>query len=148
MKKMMMQIAAKAKYCLTALSISFMYVMSGAVPVLADKKDSAPTEVASSGTAPNFDNAAKPVIELINALVGPIISIVGAIGAVYCIILGVKLAKADEPQEREKAKMALKNAIVGFFLIFILIVVMRLMLPTLTKWVDDNSTTTKVTPGK
>ncbi len=66
-----------------------------------------------------------------------------AVGAIYCVILGVKLAKADEPQEREKAKMALKNAIIGFFLIFILVVVMRLMVPTLVTWVQ-NSTNTKM----
>ena len=87
----------------------------------------------------DFSGAATPVVSLINSLLGPIISVVVAVGAVYCVILGVKLAKADEPQEREKAKMALKNAIIGFFLIFILIVVMRLMVPTLVDWVNSNS---------
>ena len=87
----------------------------------------------------DFSGAATPVVGLINSLLGPIISVVVAVGAVYCVILGVKLAKADEPQEREKAKMALKNAILGFFLIFILIVVMRLMVPTLVDWVNSNS---------
>ena len=87
----------------------------------------------------DFSGAATPVVSLINSLVGPIISVVAAVGAIYCVILGVKLAKADEPQEREKAKMALKNAIIGFFLIFILIVVMRLMVPTLVQWVNSNA---------
>lgn len=87
----------------------------------------------------DFSGAASPVVKLINSLVGPIISVVVAVGAIYCIILGVKLAKADEPQEREKAKMALKNAIIGFFLIFILIVVMRMMVPQLVTWVSSNS---------
>lgn len=87
----------------------------------------------------DFSGAATPVVSLINSLVGPIISVVAAVEAIYCVILGVKLAKADEPQEREKAKMALKNAIIGFFLIFILIVVMRLMVPTLVQWVNSNA---------
>ena len=93
---------------------------------------------AEGGGSVDFSGAATPVVSLINSLLGPIISVV-AVGAVYCVILGVKLAKADEPQEREKAKMALKNAIIGFFLIFILIVVMRLMVPTLVDWVNSNS---------
>ena len=63
----------------------------------------------------DFSGAATPVVSLINGLLGPIISVVVAVGAVYCVILGVKLAKADEPQEREKAKMALKNAIRGLW---------------------------------
>ncbi len=93
----------------------------------------------SGGGSVDFSGAATPVVDLINSLLGPVISVVVAVGAVYCVILGVKLAKADEPQEREKAKMALKNAIIGFFLIFILIVVMRLMVPTLVDWVNSNS---------
>ena len=97
-----------------------------------------PVRVYAGGDV-NLEDAAKPVVTLINSIVGPLISIVGAIGAVYCVLLGVKLAKADEPQEREKAKMALKNAIIGFFLIFVLIVVMRIMVPQLSSWVDSNS---------
>ena len=87
----------------------------------------------------DFSGAATPVVSLIDSLIGPVISVVVAVGAIYCIILGVKLAKADEPQEREKAKMALRNAIIGFFLIFVLIVVMRLMVPTLVQWVNSNA---------
>lgn len=40
-----------------------------------------------------------------------------AIGAVYCILLGVKFAKAEEPQEHEKAKNHMKNAIIGYGLL-------------------------------
>ena len=98
-----------------------------------------PVSVFAGEGGVDFDQASKPVVELINSIVGPLISVVAALAAVYCVILGVKLAKADEPQEREKAKMALKNAIIGFFLIFVLIVVMRIMVPQLSSWVDSNS---------
>ncbi len=109
-------------------------------PVAVWADDAKPTEQAqkTGEKAVDFSNAATPVVQLINSLLGPVISVVVAVGAIYCVILGVKLAKADEPQEREKAKMALKNAIIGFFLIFILIVVMRLMVPTLVTWVNNN----------
>ena len=82
----------------------------------------------------NFDKVTSPVVDLINSLLGPAIGIVGALGAVYCVILGVKFAKAEEPQEREKAKSHLKNAIIGFVLIFVLMVVLRLSIDPLTKW--------------
>ncbi len=65
-----------------------------------------------------FDTVSKPIIELLNMALTPALGIVGALGAIYCIILGAKLAKAEEPQDREKAKNSLKNAIVGFVLIF------------------------------
>ena len=90
-------------------------------------------------TANYFDSAAAPIVELINSILTPLITVVGALGAIWCVLLGVKLAKADEPQEREKAKMALKNAIVGYLLIFILIVVLRLTIGPLSRWMADSS---------
>ena len=96
-------------------------------------------------TANYFDSAAAPIVDLINSILTPLITVVGALGAIWCVLLGVKLAKADEPQEREKAKMALKNAIVGYLLIFILIVVLRLTIGPLSKWMADSSNTSNNT---
>ncbi len=63
----------------------------------------------------NFNDVASPIIGLINALLGPLLGIVGAAGAIFCVVLGVKFAKAEEQQDREKAKQALKNAIIGSY---------------------------------
>ena len=86
------------------------------------------------GNKPNFTNVTNPVVDLINSLLGPAISIVGALGAVYCVILGAKFAKAEEMQEREKAKTHLKNAIIGFVLIFVLLVVLKGAMGPLETW--------------
>ena len=90
----------------------------------------------SVGTGPDFDAVTSPIIDLIDSLLGPAIAIVGALGTVYCVILGAKFAKAEEPQEREKAKAHLKNAIIGFVLIFVLIVVLKGAIKPLTNWVN------------
>lgn len=79
--------------------------------------------------------ATAPVTNLVEQLYGPLITIVSSVAIIYCIFLGVKLAKADEPQEREKAKGALKNAIVGYLLIFVLILVLKQATPVLSAWV-------------
>ena len=86
-----------------------------------------------------FDSVIKPVVELLNNLMTPLLAIVGAAGALYCVILGVKYAKAEEPQDREKGKGALKNAIIGYVLIFVLLVVLKLVTPVLTEWVQKNA---------
>ena len=68
----------------------------------------------------SYDAVVNPVISLLNSLLGPILGLVGAVGTLYCVLLGVKFAKAEEPQEREKAKAHLKNAIIGFVLMRLL----------------------------
>ena len=73
----------------------------------------------------DFSPVIAPILEVLNAILWPAIALVGAIGTIYCIVLGVKYAKAEDPQEHEKAKGALKNAIIGFVLIFILIVMLQ-----------------------
>lgn len=90
--------------------------------------------VTASANQPDFEKVSQPIVELIKNLLSPIIAIVGALGSIYCVFLGVKFAKAEEPQDREKAKSHLKNAIIGFVLIFVLMLVLRLTIDPLTKW--------------
>ncbi len=86
-----------------------------------------------------FDQVASPIIGLINALLGPLLGIVGAAGAIFCVVLGVKFAKAEEQQDREKAKQALKNAIIGFVLIFVLLLALNILMPNMIEWVNKNA---------
>lgn len=88
-----------------------------------------------------FSDVVKPVVDLLNSLMTPLLAVVGALGALYCVLLGVKFAKAEEPQDREKAKSHLKNAIIGFVLIFVLILALDLLMPVMIKWVNANNGT-------
>lgn len=88
-----------------------------------------------AATNNTFDNVVNPIVDLINSLMGPALALVGALGSLYCVILGVKFAKAEEPQEREKAKAHLKGAIIGFVLIFVLLLALNLAMPALETWV-------------
>ena len=96
-----------------------------------------------------YDAVVNPVISLLNSLLGPILGLVGAVGTLYCVLLGVKFAKAEEPQEREKAKAHLKNAIIGFVLIFVLIVALKLGMKAMTDWLATQGVNvTDVPTGK
>ena len=85
-----------------------------------------------------FDSVVTPIVNLLNSILTPMLAIVGAVGALYCVVLGVKYAKAEEPQDREKAKGSLKNAIIGFVLIFVLILGLKLLMPIMKQWVISN----------
>ena len=76
----------------------------------------------------------QPVLDICNSLVPIMLLVVGSIGALWCILLGVKYAKADDPQEHEKAKKGLVNAIVGFVLIFILLIMLNIGTDVLIEW--------------
>lgn len=90
-------------------------------------------------SALDVKDAQNAIVGMINSLLNPILALVGAVGTLYCVLLGVKYAKAEEPQDREKAKAHLKNAIIGFVLIFVLIVALRLLIPSFTKWMETNA---------
>lgn len=92
----------------------------------------------STGATQAIEQAVNPVIDLINSLLTPLLAVVGALGTLYCVILGVKFAKAEEPQDREKAKASLKQAIIGFVLIFVLMLALKLLMPALIDWVAAN----------
>lgn len=87
--------------------------------------------------AVDFAPVIAPILEVLNAILWPAIAIIGAVGTIYCIVLGVKLAKSDEQNSREKAKKDLIGAIIGFVAIFVLIVALKVSLPILQDWVQS-----------
>ena len=86
----------------------------------------------------NLNSIIQPILDLCNTLVPILLAVVGAVGALWCILLGVKYAKADDPQEHEKAKKGLINAIVGFVLIFVLILALNILMPSMIDWVNES----------
>ena len=82
----------------------------------------------------DLNSIIKPVITLCEQLIPILLTVVGAVGALWCILLGVKYAKADDPQEHEKAKKGLINAIVGFVLIFVLLIMLNIGTRVFTDW--------------
>ena len=70
-----------------------------------------------------------PVMELIQVFIPVILTLVATVGFIWCIVLGVKFAKATDPQEHQQAKKSLINAIIGFVLIFVLMLVLHIAFP-------------------
>ena len=82
----------------------------------------------------DLNSIIQPVLDICNTLVPIMLAVVGAVGALWCILLGVKYAKADDPQEHEKAKKGLINAIVGFVLIFVLLIMLNIGTGIFIEW--------------
>ena len=82
----------------------------------------------------DLNSIIQPVLDICKTLVPIMLAVVGAVGGLWCILLGVKYAKADDPQEHEKAKKGLINAIVGFVLIFVLLIMLKIGGNIFTDW--------------
>ena len=76
----------------------------------------------------------KPLLDVLGIVVPVLLGVVGAVGAIWVIFLGVKYAKAEEPQEHEKARASLKHAIIGFVLIFVLLIAVQIGVAVFTNW--------------
>jgi ABC-type phosphate transport system permease subunit len=82
----------------------------------------------------DINEIVKPLLQVLSVVTPVLLAVVGAIGAIFVIILGVKYARADDPQEHEKAKKGLRNAIIGFVLIFVLLIALQVAVSVFTNW--------------
>ena len=82
----------------------------------------------------DMNSIIQPIVDVCATLVPVLLTVVGAVGSLWCILLGVRYAKADDPQEHEKAKKGLINAIVGFVLIFVLLIMLNIGTDVFTEW--------------
>ena len=82
----------------------------------------------------DLNQIVKPLLDVLGIVVPVLLGVVGAAGTIWVIFLGVKYAKAEEPQEHEKARNSLKHAIIGFVLIFVLLIAVQVALAVFTNW--------------
>jgi len=85
----------------------------------------------------DFNPVIEPILQVLDAILWPAIAVVVAVGMIYCIVLGVKIAKSDEQNSREKAKKDLIGAIIGFTIIFVLVLALKIAVPILEGWVKS-----------
>ncbi len=85
----------------------------------------------------DFYPVIQPILEILDAILWPAIANVVGVGTIYCIFLGVKISKVDEQNSREKAKKDLIGAVIGFVLIFVLILALKNDVSILEDWVKS-----------
>jgi heme O synthase-like polyprenyltransferase len=85
-------------------------------------------------TEKELDKIVKPLLDVLGVVIPVLLGVVGSLGAIWVIFLGVKYSKAEDPQEHEKARNSLKNAIIGFVIIFVLLIALEWAVSIFTDW--------------
>ena len=74
------------------------------------------------------DKAYKTFLNIVNVIFPIVIGIVLALGLFYGITLAIKYAKAEEDEDKKKAKGSLINVIVGVLVAVVFVAVIQILL--------------------
>jgi cell division protein FtsW (lipid II flippase) len=79
-----------------------------------------------------YQNVVQPILNILDALLVPLLIIVGTAGSIYAIVLGVNYSKAETADKREEAKKRMINAIIGLVLMVLLLIILQLFVDNAT----------------
>lgn len=108
-----------------------------------DAKDNVTGE---SGVSTIYDKVFAPIIKILDAMLWPILILVGTAGSIYAIILGVNFSKAESADKREEAKKRMINAIIGLVVTMVLLILLKLFTAnakTIADWINGYGKTDK-----
>lgn len=80
-----------------------------------------------------------PIIDFLNAWYIPIITVLATAGVLYAIILGINLAKSDNPDKRNMAKRRIVHASLSIVIVIALTFSLRFVLANLDDWVNRSA---------
>ena len=72
-------------------------------------------------------------ISIINVVMPILIAVILVFGLIYGIILGVQFAKAEDTEQRDKAKQRLINVIIGVVVAAVLMAIIYAILPSVVQ---------------
>lgn len=99
-----------------------------------------------SGVSTVYDKVFAPIIKILDAMLWPILILVGTAGSIYAIVLGVNFSKAESADKREEAKKRMINAIIGLVITIILLILLKLFTAnaqTIADWINGYGKTDK-----
>ena len=83
----------------------------------------------------------KSVIGYVNSILAAIIGVAVAIATVYAIVVGVRMAKANNAEEREEAKKKVIYTVLGIAVAVALMLILVILKDKIPQWVgaEDSS---------
>lgn len=66
-------------------------------------------------------------------ILGPILAVVAAAGAIYAVVIAIQMAKADSGEKREEAKKRLISVVVAVVVLVVLVLFFMVFMPMILK---------------
>lgn len=82
-------------------------------------------------------NAVDPLYDAITTIGPYAISVVLVLGIIYGVILGVRFAKAEKPEDRATLQKVLINGIIGFLSVVVLLGILYAIRGPLVTWMNS-----------
>ncbi len=80
----------------------------------------------------------EPIAEFLDSALVPVIIVVGALGAIWIIILGVNLARAESSDKAAEAKKRLINVIIALVAVILLVFLLAMFIGNAPDWFDTS----------
>lgn len=74
----------------------------------------------------------EPILDFIEDALLPIMIVLIAVSAIYAIILGVKMARAESAEQRDEAKKRIINFLIGAAVIVVLLIILYVLAANIT----------------
>lgn len=81
----------------------------------------------------------EPIVNVLNIILIPVVSLLATAGTIYAIILGVNMAKADSADKRAAAKKRITNVLIACAAVILLLFALRFILANLDRWVNGTT---------
>lgn len=94
----------------------------------------------TTGSEAHAEEITSPIDQLLDVMLVPLLILIGSAGLIYSIVLGVQYSKAENADKREEAKKRLINTIIGFVVLLVLLIILRLFTSNsgaISNWIHD-----------
>ncbi len=81
----------------------------------------------------------EPIARFLDSALIPVIIVVGALGAIWIIILGVNLARAETADKATEAKKRLINVVIALVAVLVLVFLLAFFVTQAPGWFSDGS---------
>ena len=87
-----------------------------------------------SGIGGAANDTLEAVLNALNWIFTAILAVAAVVATIYAIFVGVKMARANNAEEREEAKKKVIYTVIGIAVAIALIILIQILLPKITEW--------------